>query len=110
MGLFVLGALGISLGSTYAFFFAGMILTSAGKVIYDPTSQAYIGDRVTLPAPGSCDGVGGNQLVGSVLAGYAGGGLVDSAWGLAGTVSVFRILRNCDGIHALSYSHRTHEI
>ncbi|MBX3003218.1 MAG: MFS transporter [Anaerolineales bacterium] len=46
MGIFVGGAVVVSLLPSFAGFVAAMVLMLLGKVTYDPSVQAYIGDRV----------------------------------------------------------------
>jgi len=46
LGLFGLGMALVAVWPTYLALFAGLLLASAAKLIFDPAMQAYIGDRV----------------------------------------------------------------
>ncbi len=46
LGLVSLGLVLVSLRPTYLTFFLTLLLTAAGKIMFDPAMQAYLGDRV----------------------------------------------------------------
>ena len=46
LGLVSLGLVLVSLRPTYLTFFLTLLLTAGGKILFDPSMQAYLGDRV----------------------------------------------------------------
>ena len=46
LGLFIVGATVVVIWPTFAGLVAGLILTALGKVVFDPTVHAFVGDRV----------------------------------------------------------------
>jgi predicted MFS family arabinose efflux permease len=70
------GAMGlVTLWPTYPALFAGLILASAGKMLFDPSMQAYLGDRVHYERRGLAIAItelgwSGAFLLGIPLAGW----------------------------------------
>ncbi len=52
LGLFVLGMLLVPVHPGYAVVFLALIVAMAGKLIFDPAMQAYVGDRVAYAQRG----------------------------------------------------------
>ena len=46
MALFLIGMAAVAIWPTYPALFAALLLTAASKIVFDPTMQAYLGDRV----------------------------------------------------------------
>ena len=46
LGLIALGLAVVSIHPTYTTFFAALLFTSGGKILFDPSMQAYLGDRI----------------------------------------------------------------
>jgi predicted MFS family arabinose efflux permease len=46
LGLIAFGLAVVSIHPTYATFFAALLFTAGGKILFDPSMQAYLGDRI----------------------------------------------------------------
>jgi predicted MFS family arabinose efflux permease len=73
--LFAAGCLIIGLWPSYLTFLIGLLITAAGKIVFDPSMQAYLGDRVeygrrALAIAVTEFGWSGAFLVGVPLAGW----------------------------------------
>lgn len=76
IGLFTIGAAGAALFSVYALFAVGFIAMGLAKIILDPTTVAYISDRVPYALRGRVNGLfeipwATASLVGAPVAGWA---------------------------------------
>jgi MFS transporter, DHA1 family, inner membrane transport protein len=80
LGLFILGMALVPLYPRYGVVFAALIIAMAGKLIFDPAMQAYVGDRVAYARRGlaiaitelgwSSAGLIGIPVVGWIIATY----------------------------------------
>ena len=52
LGLFIAGTALVIFWPTFPTFIAALILTMLGKYVFDPTTQAYLGDRVPYESRG----------------------------------------------------------
>lgn len=100
--LFTGGVTLVIIWPTYPMFFAALILAFLGKLVYDPTVQAYMGDRVPYAQRGTVIALteiswSVSFIVGVPLAGFMIGraGWVSPFWALAvlGLVAIFVIFR-----------------
>lgn len=108
-GLFVLGTISIFIVPTYPVFFLGVLLASAGKLVFDSSSQAYAGDRVPYSHRGTAIAIvegswSGAFLVGVPLVGWLieqGGWVRPFPWlavsGLLMGIFIVRILPSTGG-------------
>ncbi len=81
MGMLVVGACMAGIMPVYAVVFAGLFLAGLGKSIFDPSLQAYLGERVPFHRRGLAVGLIELSWAGSTLIGIPAAGLLIDQYG-----------------------------
>lgn len=92
LGLLAVGMLLCGLVPTYWPVFAGLVIASLGKTVFDPAIQAYIGRNVPFARRGRVIGIIETAWAGSTLIGIPALGLVIEHLGLSSTFYILAFL------------------